>query len=160
MNGSVERAQRLGDDVAAELRRRRRAPAGCSVDDDGALWPAALTPWACRAHPRLILIGSARRNLDQLRELLLGQRRRRVLERDGVLHDGVEAHDPVRVHRGAAERSRRACAWPIATGYADEIGIGLERGRIVEYIQSMVSRYAFMKRSMTALRVLQRLRRW
>src|SRR5437867_12752069 len=40
-----------------------------------------------------------RRNLDQFRQLFLGERRRGELERDGILHDRVEPGDLVGVDR-------------------------------------------------------------
>ena len=61
-------------------------------------------------------LASARRNLDQLGELLLGQRRGGELERDGIRHDRVEPDDLVRIDRRLRERNRRACAWPSRAG--------------------------------------------
>src|SRR5215475_3382136 len=58
-----------------------------------AIRPAAAREKACSEG------SSARRNLDQLGELLLRQRRRGELERDGVLHDRVESDDAIGIDR-------------------------------------------------------------
>src|SRR3982075_3430237 len=70
-----------------------------------------------------------RRNLNQLRQLFLGQRRRRVLERDRILHDGVETDHLVGIDR-RLRKEIVARALGDRDRNADKIGVGLERDRI------------------------------
>ena len=97
--------------------RQQRVFSGTEALDDVGRPPGS-APWRRRAtraaaaprerRPPL----PARRNLDQLGELLLRERRGRELERDGVLHDRVETDDPCPDRPPASERNRRACASP------------------------------------------------
>src|SRR5204863_874329 len=77
---NAERAERRRDDVTTERGFGRR-DAGGTLDAAGAV-------------PLVVHDGKealrARRNLDQLEQLILGQRRCRVLERDRVIDDRVE----------------------------------------------------------------------
>src|SRR5262249_51335009 len=73
--------------------------------------------------------GLPRRNLDQFRQLLLIERRGRVLEIDGVAHDHVEPDDPV----GVEARLRKeplAAALRLVDRDAEPVGIDLEGGRV------------------------------
>ncbi len=87
-NRPVGAVEALGDMSDVE----KRGTGGSALPPCG--FVAASSAGLTRAAVRTLL---ARRDLDQLRELLLRHRRGGVLERDGVLDDGVETYDLVGV---------------------------------------------------------------
>src|SRR5436309_7859224 len=77
----------------------------------------------------IVSASTARRNLDQLGQLFFGERRGRVLERDCVVDDRVQAHDAIGVDRFLRKETvARALGGRFRD--ADEIGVDLERARI------------------------------
>src|SRR5258706_14805249 len=97
--------------MAGSASRRRCTSAEAEV----APTPAALLP---------------RRNLDELRELFLGQRRRRELERDSVLDDDVEPDDLVGIDRSLGKKVV-ARALSHSHWNAHELGVRFELYRSV-----------------------------
>src|SRR6266567_3559523 len=71
-----------------------------------------------------------RKNLNQIRDLFLGQRRRRELERDRVLNDEVEPDDLVGIDRGLGKKVV-ARALRHRDGNSDELGVGFQWGGVV-----------------------------
>ena len=82
----------------------------------------------------------------------------RELERDGVGHDRVEPDDACPDRSRAFGKNSSRVRLAIATGMPTNSAYVLSAAGSFEYIQSIVSRYAFMKRSISGLARLQRLR--
>src|SRR5689334_4684066 len=121
----------------------------CSTLTKGSM-PAAL-PARSGSPFTVASMSTTRRNLDQLGQLLLGQRRSCVLERDRIVDDRVESHDSIGID-GILGKETVADAFRHRFGNADEFRIGLERRGIAVH---PIDRFAIRLHEPIELRLLR-----